>query len=159
MTMRNQSQGGAVLLVSLVMLLLLTIVGLAGLRMAQLEERMAGNLRDRQVAFQGAEAALRAGELAGQEVYRRMGADIAAYDVGAEIEWSDPVADAVPPARKPAYRLKFLRALNSEGLEVGKGLSTYGVAIEVSAVGYGQRRQPSGEPVSHAKLGGIFVIR
>ena len=48
---RWRAQRGAVLLVTLVMLLLLTLIGLAGMRLASLEERMAGNLRDRQIAF------------------------------------------------------------------------------------------------------------
>lgn len=45
-----------VLIVGLVMLLLLTIVGLAGMQTSSLQERMAGSLLDRAVAFQAAEA-------------------------------------------------------------------------------------------------------
>jgi type IV pilus assembly protein PilX len=53
---------GAVLIVSLVILLVLTILGVAGLQNTSMEERMAGNYRDRFTAFQAAETALRAGE-------------------------------------------------------------------------------------------------
>jgi type IV pilus assembly protein PilX len=53
---------GAVLIVSLVFLLVLTVLGVAALRNTTLEERMAGNLRDANLAFQAAEAALREGE-------------------------------------------------------------------------------------------------
>lgn len=53
---------GAVLLFSLMMLLLLTIVGVTAMQMTTLQERMAGGYRDRHMAFQGAEAALREGE-------------------------------------------------------------------------------------------------
>lgn len=62
--MRNISnnQAGAVLVVSLIMLLLLTIIGVSGVQSTSLEEKMAGNNRDRNLAFQSAEAALRAGE-------------------------------------------------------------------------------------------------
>ena len=49
---------GAVLIVALIMLLVLTILGVAALQGANMEERMAGNMRDRNLAFQSAEAAL-----------------------------------------------------------------------------------------------------
>lgn len=147
------SECGAVLLVSLVMLLLLTLVGLAGMRMVQLEERMAGNLRDRQMAFQAAEAALRAGEAAALERYRHDGPM-------ASIDDAEGVADGFSAsAAKPIYRLRFLRWLASEGLEVGKAGSANGAAIEVSAEGFGARRQPSGKPVSSVRLSSIYFIR
>jgi len=53
---------GVVLLVALVMLLLVTVLGLASVRMLTLEERMAANSFDRNLAFQAAESALREGE-------------------------------------------------------------------------------------------------
>lgn len=151
--MRHESERGAVLLVSLVMLLLLTLIGLAGMRMVQLEERMAGNLRDRQMAFQAAEAALRAGEAAALERYRHDGPM-------ASIDDAKGVVDGFSESSaKPAFRLRFLRWLASEGLEVGKGGSTRGVAIEVRAEGFGARRQPSGEPVSSVRLSSVYFIR
>lgn len=55
-------QRGAVLIVGLIMLLLLTIIGMASIRGSGLQEQMAGNLRDKNLAFQAAEASLRAGE-------------------------------------------------------------------------------------------------
>ncbi|PJI46436.1 MAG: pilus assembly protein PilX [Pseudomonas sp.] len=151
--MRGQAERGAVLLVSLVMLVLLTLIGLAGMRMVQLEERMAGNLRDRQMAFQAAEAALRAGEATALARYRRDG-PMASVDAaeGVASGFSDSAA-------QPVYRLRFLRWLLSEGVEVGKGGAANGVAIEVRATGYGVRRQPSGEPVSSVRLSSIYFIR
>jgi len=58
---RNRQQG-AVLVISLLMLLVMTVLGLAAMQMTRLEERMAGNSRDVNVAFQGAEAGLRDAE-------------------------------------------------------------------------------------------------
>jgi type IV pilus assembly protein PilX len=55
-------QSGIVLIVSFIILLLLTIIGVSGMKVTGLEEKMAGNDRDQNVAFQSAEAALRAGE-------------------------------------------------------------------------------------------------
>ncbi len=55
-------QEGSVLIVSLILLLLMTIVGITGMNMTSLEERMSGNYRDQEMAFQAAEAALVEGE-------------------------------------------------------------------------------------------------
>lgn len=59
-----ERQTGVVLVVSLVMLLLLTLIGVTGARVTGLDEKMAGNMRDRNLAFQAAESALKAGETA-----------------------------------------------------------------------------------------------
>lgn len=56
-------QSGVVLVVSLIMLLLLTLIGVSGMQTTALEEKMASNSRDQNIAFQAAEAALRAGEI------------------------------------------------------------------------------------------------
>ncbi len=56
-------QRGAALVVSLIFMLILTIIGTSALRSTTLQEKMAGNTRDINAAFQAAEAALRAGEL------------------------------------------------------------------------------------------------
>ncbi|WP_226648783.1 PilX N-terminal domain-containing pilus assembly protein [Microbulbifer variabilis] len=55
-------QQGATLLVGLVILLLMTFIGLAAIRGSGMQELMAGNMRDRQLAFQAAEAGLRIAE-------------------------------------------------------------------------------------------------
>ena len=55
-------QSGAVLIISLVMLLLLTLIGTTGMQTTSLEEKMVGNMRDQNNAFQIAETVLRAGE-------------------------------------------------------------------------------------------------
>jgi type IV pilus assembly protein PilX len=57
------NQQGAVLIVGLIMLLLMTIVGMAAIRGTDLQELMAGNARNKQIAFQAAETALRQAEL------------------------------------------------------------------------------------------------
>lgn len=47
--------------ISLIMLLLLTLIGVTGSQVTGLEEKMAGNMKDRNIAFQAAESALRDG--------------------------------------------------------------------------------------------------
>jgi len=61
-TKQQATQRGATLLVGLIMVLLITIIGLAAIRGSGLQEQMAGNMRDRHVAFEAAEAALNEGE-------------------------------------------------------------------------------------------------
>jgi type IV pilus assembly protein PilX len=57
-----KQQSGVVLVISLVMLLLLTLIGVTSVQTTSLEEKMAGNMRDQNIAFQAAEAALRDAE-------------------------------------------------------------------------------------------------
>jgi type IV pilus assembly protein PilX len=59
---RAARQKGAVLVVSLLILLVMTVLGVAAMGTTTLQERMANNNRQQQVAFQAAEAALRAAE-------------------------------------------------------------------------------------------------
>ncbi|TVO57337.1 pilus assembly PilX family protein [Denitromonas halophila] len=68
MTPRNYSnkvrakQSGSALIVGLILLLVMTMLGLTAMQTTSLEEKMSGNMRDRDLAAQAAEMALRAGE-------------------------------------------------------------------------------------------------
>ncbi|MCX7098671.1 MAG: PilX N-terminal domain-containing pilus assembly protein [Methylococcales bacterium] len=62
-TIRVGRQCGAVLIVSLIILTLLTLIGLNSMQSTMLEEKMANNLRQHDLAFQAAEAALRDAEM------------------------------------------------------------------------------------------------
>lgn len=55
-------QRGVALAVSLILLVVITLLGLSSVRTIVLEEKMAANSYDRSLAFQSAEAGLRAGE-------------------------------------------------------------------------------------------------
>lgn len=55
-------QAGMALIVSLLVLVVITLLTLSATQTSTLQENMAGNLRDHHLAFQAAEAALRAGE-------------------------------------------------------------------------------------------------
>lgn len=58
----GQSSRGAALIIGLVMLLVLTLLGLASMQSTSLQERMASNFDQRHQAFQLAETALRSAE-------------------------------------------------------------------------------------------------
>lgn len=60
--MPHKAQRGAVLVIALIMLLAMTLIGVTGLSSTTMQERMAGNMREVNIAFQAAEAALREGE-------------------------------------------------------------------------------------------------
>jgi type IV pilus assembly protein PilX len=73
----NTYQHGASLLIVLLLLLVMTLLGLASLRSTVLEEKMASNQLDRSYSFQTAESALRTAEnlvLAGGLAYPTSGA-------------------------------------------------------------------------------------
>lgn len=59
---RFARQRGSALVVGLFILLVMTMIGVTGMQTTSMEEKMAGNMRDRNLAFQVAESALRSGE-------------------------------------------------------------------------------------------------
>lgn len=58
----SRKQSGAVLIIGLIFLLVLTLVGVTAMRGTVLQERMAGNYNESALAFQRSEEVLRAGE-------------------------------------------------------------------------------------------------
>lgn len=59
----RRRQHGAVMVVSLVILLIVTMIAVSSMQGTVLEEKMAGNSRDRNLAFQTAESGIREAEL------------------------------------------------------------------------------------------------
>ena len=53
-----KNQHGSILIISLMILVVLTMIGVSSMSSTSLQERMAGNFRDRQIAFQAAEMTL-----------------------------------------------------------------------------------------------------
>ncbi len=58
----KHTQHGTALVMTLVILLLLTMLGITAINTSTLEERMAGNTKDQNLSFQAAETVLRAAE-------------------------------------------------------------------------------------------------
>lgn len=71
----HRKQGGAVLVVGLIILVVLTLLSVQGMRTNLAQERMGSNMRERNVAFQAAEASLRVGERNG--LFDGIGTDLA----------------------------------------------------------------------------------
>ncbi|SEA51602.1 pilus assembly PilX family protein [Marinobacterium iners] len=55
----TQRMRGATLVVAMIMLILIAIIGFGAMQTTTMEEKMSGNLRDKNMAFQAAEAGLR----------------------------------------------------------------------------------------------------
>ena len=64
-------QYGVVLIISLVLLFTLTLIAVSSMGTSRLEQQMTANMRDRQIAFQAAETALRDGERFVQNATKR----------------------------------------------------------------------------------------
>lgn len=62
MNSKRSRQAGITLVISLILLLVMTILGVAAIRIVNTEERMAANTYDRSLAFQAAESTLKSVE-------------------------------------------------------------------------------------------------
>lgn len=104
-------QAGSALVVTLILLTVLTVVGVAGMGVSILQQRMAGNLRDGIQVFEATESALRLCEkyvLAGRSDAsgRSDTAELAGFSAGA----------AVAPARAELFRPASADSLAAEGV-------------------------------------------
>ncbi len=123
--MAQPQERGAVLIVALVFLLIMTLIGVFAMRGTIMEERMAGNLRDRNLAFEAGETALRDVERWLDDQGRELdfsdsgGAESHLFHYGEEAfprhpseaepgDWAvrDMGMDAVSPSRPPEYMIK-----------------------------------------------------
>lgn len=110
MTAARKRQAGSALIVSLILLAVLTVIGVAGMGAAILQERMAGNLQDGMQVFEAAESSLRLCEervLAGDSDAsgRADAGESAAFEAGASLV----------PARAELFRPAPANTLSAKG--------------------------------------------
>jgi len=129
-TQKLQNERGAVLITGLLLLLLLTVFALTGLQGTTLQERMAGNQEQSDLAFQAAEAGLRNAEnyLYGLSILPSFDNSNGLYipaDPGDtprwdSIDWSATSSNSIEyqgndlenaPYSKPRYIIEYLTAL------------------------------------------------
>lgn len=151
---RIKKQNGLALIVSLIMLLLMTLLAVSSMRTTILEEKMAGNYKDRNTAFQAAEAGIRAGE-----GYLRTTMVLPTFDgstaglyqpatppnmaVWQTVDWTDIVNEVVAyvglseVAEQPNYIIEELQPVAEPGgtLEVGTALENRFYRVTSQAVG------------------------
>ncbi len=121
-------QRGAILVTSLLLLLILTILGIGMMRLTNMQERMASNTRDLNLALQGSEAAMRQAErkilaqwiarpvspgVAGCEPCQREALPVAMWDPS-QFNWANaqPIVGTLTPlAAAPRYAVEELAFL------------------------------------------------
>ena len=135
----HRHQRGITLIMSLLFLLLLTILGVTAINMSTLQEKMSGNLRDQDVAFQSAESALRYGELMVNNIWLNgmpkslsnpqcpPGDTTCAWDPGItkplddgwwalnKLEFGGGSKDLPEPIADPTYTIEFLASIADSG--------------------------------------------
>jgi type IV pilus assembly protein PilX len=152
-----KDQGGSVLVISLIMLLVLTLLGITAMSAAGMQERMAGNSRDLALAFQAAEAALRDGEKYYMDNVVSIGSafdgshdGLYAYgsnpDVFSDATWSNSLpysGNVAGVAQQPRFIIEYVgqigqsdNELNISGYGESSGLGTE-VGVRVTARGVG----------------------
>jgi type IV pilus assembly protein PilX len=149
----KKAQRGVALVIALVLLVVATLIGLAGIRGTNLQERMSANMYDRSLAFQRAEAALRDAERAITANWRIAdlgGADCsptsgnlcgtvpAANAVWTTVGGTYNVNDDKTPGT-PQYFIQFMGTGNAEntlGLEANADYGNYGNSYPPDNVAY-----------------------
>lgn len=150
--MNTRNQQGAILIVALIMLLLVTIIGLASMRGTSLQERMAGNLRDQELALQAAEAALRKGEAI---VIAKFEANT--LNTLAAGDQTGSYADFPGVAKAPSYTLRQLATLQTS-TEVGVPTGEEGSIVRITATGYGMAQDKADTPSTSSELSSAFLV-
>lgn len=146
------AQRGAVLIVALIMLLLLTIIGLSGMRGTSLQENMASNMREGNLSFQAAEAALRRGEEKALTMF--LGNTIYQLEVG---DVDDTYPDLAGVAKNPGYRIALLAKLRTS-TEVCVPIDDEGILVRVEASGYGATLRGDDDPAARSDLRSTFLM-
>lgn len=145
-------QRGAVLIVALIMLLLLTIIGLSSMRGTSLQENMASNMRDSNLALQASEAALRKGE---EDVVARFIAGTLTALETADVTGS--YDDFVGSNKDPEYKITLLAKIRTS-TEAGAPIDDEGALVRIESDGYGLNTNSDDDPSSHTQLRSTFLV-
>lgn len=145
-------QQGAVLIVALIMLLLLTIIGLSSMRGTSLQESMAGNMRDANLALQASEAALRKGEETVTDKFLKgtLTTLEAAPQTGTYTGFSGA-------AKTPDYKITLLAKIRTS-TEAGAPIDDEGAIVRVESDGYGLNTNSDNAPSSKTQLRSTFLV-
>ena len=143
---------GAVLIVALIMLLLLTIIGLSSMRGTALQENMASNMRDSNLSLQASEAALRKGE----EVVTKKFLDgtLNTLETG---DLTAAYSNFPGTSKDPEYRIILLAKIRTS-TEAGAPIDDEGAMVRVESDGYGLNVNDSNAPTSQTQLRSTFLV-
>ena len=175
----RNTQRGLSLVIVLLFLVMLSILGTTAIQTSSLEEKMTGNERDRQIAFEAAEGALRDAE---REIFLSLSPS-SPFDSACDNGLCTPSTTAVPAwdavnwlsaqprqygaftgagaypitglANTPRYIIEILPRMsatsgNSAGLGA-RSSTTAGTPYRITAVGWGRR------PTTQVQLQSVYV--
>lgn len=167
-------QRGVVLIMALTILMVLTLIGVSAMKTSSLQERMSGNSRDYQIAFEAAEIALRAGEdyiktISTTADFTSAGANgkftartIDATAIGAwqdETNWTsgNTTSVTVPNVSKnPEFMVEILDSTYGQVEALTPGGSTSGVIALFRVTGRGYGKNPNTKVMLQADFGKLL---
>ncbi|GAB3734414.1 PilX N-terminal domain-containing pilus assembly protein [Silanimonas algicola] len=155
---KAKTQRGAALYVAMIMLLLLTLIGVAAMQVASLQQRMATNFNDFSLAFQRAEGALRQSEFELQRSFDTEALRAEVYCLGDATNW----ANTIEPADVPAPQVRKIQggACTGDGplspTEEG-GVPKPG-EMDYQLIAAAADRDPSGSPTSVVVIETVYVV-
>ncbi|EGV31805.1 Tfp pilus assembly protein PilX [Thiorhodococcus drewsii AZ1] len=124
----DRRQHGMVLVTGLIILLVMTVIGVTAMQSVSLDERMAGNVRSRNVAFQAAEGALRKAESQLLQSTAVQNTAKTKTKIGDPARWDGTSSpdetgsfSISGPVESPTYYIGPPYKVNSGGVEWGKG--------------------------------------
>jgi type IV pilus assembly protein PilX len=141
-----KQQSGAVLIVSLIMLVAMTMVGITSMKSSSTELTMAGNLRESALTFQAAEVGLNSAETlltAGTEPANTLDDIAADPNYFLDTTWNSAAATVAPVSlanisNNPRFILKFLGEWDPDkGVSaLDPGFSGYGLTSTAVKIDY-----------------------
>ena len=171
---RRSHESGAALIVSLIFLLLMTLISTSSMRTATMQERMAGNMRDWNLGFQGAEASLRAAEewLLDTDVLPEFNDAAGYYQINSDDrpDWTAVPATAgagyvtyptdIEGVPEPRYYVERLSSVRPAGVSTETGTPVEEIYyFRITAVGYGAAVDDAGVPLTSVVLRSVYRSR
>ena len=152
------TQRGAALYVAMIMLLLLTLIGVAAMQVASLQQRMATNFNDFSLAFQRAEGALRQSEFELQRSFDTEALRAEVYCLGDATSW----ANTIEPAAVPAPQVRKIQGgacARSGSIDPTKegGVPEPG-QFDYQLIAAAADRDPAASPTSVVVIETVYVV-
>ncbi len=140
----NNTQSGSALIVSLIILISMTMLGVTSMKIASTELSMAGNLRESGITFQAAEAGLRAVEAIlqqGNDPAGLLAETTADPDYFDTTVWTNATVANITLAgitQNPRYIVKYLGLWNPDAnvSAINPGFSGYGQTSNAITIDY-----------------------
>lgn len=171
----RKRESGAALIVALIFLLLMTLISTSSMRTSTMQERMAGNLRDWNLGFQSAEAALRTAEqfLLDNDVLPEFNDSAGYYQInstsrpvwtgGSLSDGSGSIslpADFPAVAAPPRYFIERLSSIRPAGVSTETGTPVEEIYyFRITAIGFGSAADDGGNPVTSVVLRSVYRSR